>query len=120
MRLREVGLERQRMPRLSCSAIQVGLRVIEAEPIAVAFDVRQPRVREREARVERDSLPIEQRSSRGESDRIPRRSPFRLIDGVLGFEEEVARAVSVDSRGIIEALKNVYKVDGLVKEITGK
>ena len=38
----------------------------------------------------------------------------------FGFEEKVARAVSVDSRAIVEALKTIYRADGLVKELTGK
>ena len=38
----------------------------------------------------------------------------------FGFEEKVARAVSVDSRAIVEALKNVYRAEGLLKELTGK
>ena len=37
-----------------------------------------------------------------------------------GYEEKVARAVSVDSRAIVEALRNIYKAEGLVKELTGK
>ncbi len=36
------------------------------------------------------------------------------------YDEEVARAVSVDSRGIIEALTKVYDADALVAELTGK
>ena len=36
------------------------------------------------------------------------------------FDQEVARAVSVDSRGIIEALRNVYSADTLADEITAK
>ena len=38
----------------------------------------------------------------------------------FGFEDKVARAVSVDSRAIVEALKTVYRADGLVQELTGK
>ncbi len=37
------------------------------------------------------------------------------------YTDQVARAVSVDSRGIVEALKKVYRADKLVKELsTGK
>jgi Peptidase S46 len=36
------------------------------------------------------------------------------------FEQEVARAVAVDSRGIIEALRKVYDANDLADEITGK
>jgi hypothetical protein len=37
----------------------------------------------------------------------------------FGYEDRIARAVSVDSRGILGALKTIYQADGLVKEITG-
>ncbi len=36
------------------------------------------------------------------------------------YDEEIARAVSVDSRAIVEALRKVYDADGLVTELTGK
>jgi hypothetical protein len=36
------------------------------------------------------------------------------------YSEDQARAVSVHSAGIIEALRGVYQADGLIKEITGK
>ena len=36
------------------------------------------------------------------------------------FDQEIARAVSVDSRGIIEALRKVYDANELADEITGK
>ncbi len=37
------------------------------------------------------------------------------------YTDVIARAVSVDSRGIVEALKKVYRADGLVQELsTGK
>lgn len=36
------------------------------------------------------------------------------------FDQETARAVSVDSRGIIEALRKVYDANDLAEELTGK
>ena len=36
------------------------------------------------------------------------------------YTDEQARAVSVDSRGIIEALRKVYRADKLVNELTKK
>ncbi len=36
------------------------------------------------------------------------------------FDQELARAVSVDRRGIIEALRKVYDANDLADEITGK
>jgi hypothetical protein len=36
------------------------------------------------------------------------------------FDEEIARAVSVDSRGIMEALRKVYEVNDLADELQGK
>ncbi len=38
----------------------------------------------------------------------------------FGFDEEQARAVSVDSRALIEALRSVYHADTLVGEILGE
>jgi hypothetical protein len=38
----------------------------------------------------------------------------------IAYEEEVARAVSVDSRGILHALDKVYGCTDLVKELTGR
>jgi hypothetical protein len=39
----------------------------------------------------------------------------------FAYTDAVARAVSVDSRGIVEALKEVYRADKLVAELnTGK
>jgi len=35
-----------------------------------------------------------------------------------GFDEKVARAVSVDSRAILESLRSIYKADRLVEELT--
>jgi Peptidase S46 len=37
----------------------------------------------------------------------------------FAYDDRLARAVSVDSRGILEALRSIYRVDGLVKELTG-
>ncbi len=36
------------------------------------------------------------------------------------FHEDVARSVSVDAQGILEALRKVYEAGELVSEITGK
>jgi hypothetical protein len=36
------------------------------------------------------------------------------------YEDKQARAVHVDSRGILEALQEIYGASGLVKELTGK
>ncbi len=36
------------------------------------------------------------------------------------YDDELARAISVDSRAIIEALRNIYDADSLADEITGK
>jgi hypothetical protein len=36
------------------------------------------------------------------------------------FTEEQGRAVAVDARGILEALRKVYGADGLVRELTGR
>ena len=38
----------------------------------------------------------------------------------FAYDDQVARAVSVDSRGIIEALRSVYKAEGLLKELLGQ
>ena len=38
----------------------------------------------------------------------------------FGYDDKVARAVSVDSRAIMEALKSVYKAEALVDELGGK
>ena len=37
----------------------------------------------------------------------------------FGYDDKVARAVSVDSRGILESLRSIYKADRLVQELTG-
>jgi len=36
------------------------------------------------------------------------------------YDDKKARAVSVDTRAILEALRSVYTADGLVRELTGK
>ncbi len=36
------------------------------------------------------------------------------------YDDRLARAVSVDSRAIIEALRSIYHAQGLVEELTGK
>jgi len=36
------------------------------------------------------------------------------------FDDDIARAVSVDSRGIVEALRTIYEVNDLADELTGK
>jgi hypothetical protein len=38
----------------------------------------------------------------------------------FAYDDRVARAVSVDSRAIVEALRSIYRADGLVAELTGK
>jgi hypothetical protein len=37
----------------------------------------------------------------------------------FAYDDRLARAVSVDSRAIIESLRAIYRADGLVKELTG-
>ena len=37
----------------------------------------------------------------------------------FGYDDKIARAVAVDSRGILEALRNIYHADRLVGELTG-
>jgi hypothetical protein len=39
--------------------------------------------------------------------------------GAMAYSDKQSRSVSVDSRGMLEALTNVYGVEGLVKELTG-
>jgi hypothetical protein len=38
----------------------------------------------------------------------------------FGYDDQLARAISVDSRGILEALRSIYHADRLVKELTGQ
>jgi hypothetical protein len=38
----------------------------------------------------------------------------------FAYDDRVARAVSVDSRAIVEALRSIYRADGLVAELTGR
>ncbi len=44
---------------------------------------------------------------------------LQMLPGYFIYEESVNRAVSVDSRAILEALEKVYKATELVKEIRG-
>ena len=37
----------------------------------------------------------------------------------FAYDDRLARAVSVDSRAIVEALRSIYRADGLAKELTG-
>ncbi|HSK10627.1 MAG TPA: S46 family peptidase [Vicinamibacterales bacterium] len=45
---------------------------------------------------------------------------LQMLPGYFIYEESVNRAVSVDSRAIIEALRKVYKAGALAEEIVGK
>lgn len=45
---------------------------------------------------------------------------IQSLPGAFQYSEAQARAVSVDSRGILEALRKVYDADGLAKELEGK
>ncbi len=38
----------------------------------------------------------------------------------FGYDDKVARAISVDSRGIAEALRSIYGADSLVRELMGQ
>jgi hypothetical protein len=38
----------------------------------------------------------------------------------FGYDDKVARAVAVDSRGIIESLRSIYHADRVVKELTAR
>jgi len=42
------------------------------------------------------------------------------LASAVAFDSELARAVAVDSRAIVEAMTKLYGADGLVKEITGR
>ena len=44
---------------------------------------------------------------------------IQSLPGYFVYEEAINRAVSVDSRAILEALRGVYKATPLVQEITG-
>ena len=37
----------------------------------------------------------------------------------FAYDDRVARAVSVDSRAIVEALRSIYQAQGLADELTG-
>ena len=45
---------------------------------------------------------------------------IQSLPGYFIYEEAINRAVSVDSRGIIEAFRKIYKADALADEIVGK
>ena len=45
---------------------------------------------------------------------------IQSLPGYFIYEEAINRAVSVDSRAIVEALRGVYKADRIFEEITGK
>jgi len=45
---------------------------------------------------------------------------IQSLPGYFIYQEPINRAVSVDSRGIMEALKKIYKADAIVAELTGK
>ncbi len=38
----------------------------------------------------------------------------------FGYDDRQARAVSVDSRGMLESLRSIYHADRLVQELTGR
>ena len=44
---------------------------------------------------------------------------IQALPGYFTYDESINRAVSVDSRAILESLKKVYKADALVNEIAG-
>ncbi len=45
---------------------------------------------------------------------------IQSLPGYFVYEEPINRAVSVDSRGILEALRHIYKADRIAEEIAGK
>lgn len=45
---------------------------------------------------------------------------IQSLSWAFAYDDKQGRAVSVDARGIVEALKSVYRADALVKELTGK
>jgi len=45
---------------------------------------------------------------------------IQSLPGYFIYEEPINRAVSVDSRAIVEALRKIYKADALADEIVGK
>ena len=45
---------------------------------------------------------------------------IQMLPGYFIYEESINRAVSVDSRAIVEALRKVYKAEWLATELTGK
>jgi hypothetical protein len=44
---------------------------------------------------------------------------LQMLPGYFVYEETINRAVSVDSRAIVEAFRKVYKADALADEMTG-
>ena len=38
----------------------------------------------------------------------------------FGYDDQAARAISVDARGILEALRSIYRAETLVEELTGR
>jgi V8-like Glu-specific endopeptidase len=45
---------------------------------------------------------------------------IQSLPGYFVYQEEINRAVAVDSRGILEALRSIYKADRIAEEIGGK
>ena len=44
---------------------------------------------------------------------------IQSLVGDFIYDESVNRAISVDSRGMLEVLRNVFNADDLVRELTG-